>query len=92
MVSLARLACALERHRLANGAYPERLDALCPQFLKEAPFDPYTGQPFHYRPDSGGHFILYSVGANLQDDGGRAVSKASGLSDPDQGDLVWTCP
>jgi hypothetical protein len=31
-IDLARVACALERYRLAHGEYPETLDALAPQF------------------------------------------------------------
>ncbi len=34
-VNLARVACALERYRLAHGNYPETLDALAPQFIAD---------------------------------------------------------
>lgn len=67
---LAITVCALERHRLAHGSYPETLDQLVPAFLPEPPLDPMTGQPFHYRRTDDGWFLLYSVGEDGKDDGG----------------------
>ena len=65
----AFIACALERHRLAHGQYPESLDALVPQFVEKVPHDLIGGQPLKYRRNGGG-FVLYSVGWNERDDGG----------------------
>jgi hypothetical protein len=36
-VNLARVACALERYRLARGSYPETLEALGPNYLAKLP-------------------------------------------------------
>lgn len=86
----ARVACALERFRLAKGSYPERLEALVPGFLPEAPGDVIEGQALCYtrfRPDA---FRLYSPGWNRQDEGGRLVLEAGGRSDPGRGDWPWT--
>ena len=100
-VDLARVACALERYRLANGQYPDALDALAPTFIPTLPHDIINGQPLHYRrtdaPSSpngddpaGGRFILYSVGWNETDDGGQVVLKKGGVSvDIEKGDWVW---
>src|SRR5262249_33555473 len=38
-VDAARVACALERFRLANGRLPEMLDALVPRFIDAIPND-----------------------------------------------------
>ena len=43
------LACALERYRLANGQFPETLDALVPKFVAKLPTDVITGTPLKYR-------------------------------------------
>ncbi|MBK9140760.1 MAG: hypothetical protein IPM17_18735 [Verrucomicrobia bacterium] len=90
-VSLARVACALERHRLAAGHYPESLDALTSRFLDRLPPDPVTGQPLKYRRDAPERFVLYSVGLDGKDDGGQAMTtgkEARGV--PVQtGDWVW---
>jgi hypothetical protein len=91
-VNLARTACALERHRLAQGKYPETLDALSPQFIAKVPSDPIGGQPLHYRFTDDGHFILYSVGWNEKDDGGTVSLTKSGSPDVDNGDWVWRYP
>ena len=44
-VDSARIAIALERHRLAHGNYPETLDALVPQFIAKLPHDVINSQP-----------------------------------------------
>jgi hypothetical protein len=91
-VDLARVACALERYRLAHGEYPETLDALAPQFIEKMPHDIMNGQPLHYRRTDDGNFILYSVGWNETDDGGQIVFKKGGLVDREKGDWVWQYP
>jgi hypothetical protein len=84
LVNQALIACALERFRLAHGQYPESLDALVPQFIDKIPADVIGGQPPHYRRESNGEFILYSIGWSGRDGGGvRGKSNA-------EGDWVWT--
>jgi len=91
-IDLARVACALERYRLANGQYPEALDALTPQFIEQLPHDIINGQPLHYRRTDSDQFILYSVGWNGTDDGGRVVLTKTGSVDREKGDWVWSYP
>ena len=102
-IDLARVACALERYRLAHGQYPDTLDALAPQFIGKLPHDIINGQPLHYRrtddPPSqssgaaSGKFILYSVGWNETDDGGQIVFTQDGsVVDREKGDWVWQYP
>ncbi|MHC5057266.1 MAG: hypothetical protein ACYTKD_21525 [Planctomycetota bacterium] len=67
---VAQVGLALELHRSEKGEYPTKLDALAPEFLPEVPPDPYTGKPLVYRVEGDG-FLVYSIGENLQDDGGR---------------------
>ncbi len=90
---MARIAVALERHRLAHGNYPETLDALSPQFMEKIPHDVIGGQPLKYHRTDDGQFILYSVGWNETDDGGVVgVRPKTGTLDPTQGDWVWRYP
>jgi hypothetical protein len=91
-IDLARVGCALERYRLAQGEYPKTLDVLAPQFIAEVPHDIINGQPLHYRLRPDGQFILYSVGWNETDDGGQIVLTKKGMVDRDQGDWVWQYP
>lgn len=88
MVNEARIACALERHRLACGKYPETLDALVPRFIDKLPVDVIGGKPLKYRREGNG-FKLYSVGWNERDDGGVSVMKADGTGDLTKADWVW---
>jgi hypothetical protein len=91
-VDLARVACALERYRLAHGEYPKSLGTLAPQFIEKPPHDIINGQPLKYRRTEGGLFVLYSVGWNETDDGGQvALTRKDGPVDAAQGDWVWQC-
>jgi hypothetical protein len=86
---LARVVCALERYRLANSQYPEFLEALAPKFIENLPHDVINGQPLKYRRADNGHFVLYSVGWNQTDDGGKVERTKGGAIDPNKGDWVW---
>jgi tetratricopeptide (TPR) repeat protein len=90
-ITLARVACALERHRLATGAYPESLDELVPRFLNRVPPDPVNGGPLRYRREAPDRFLLYSVALDGKDDGGRPAGKVRGHKPGEvpSGDWVW---
>jgi hypothetical protein len=91
-VDQARVACALERYRLANGQYPETLEALAPKFVAALPHDLINGQPLKYHRTENGRFILYSVGWNETDDGGKVALNKRGTPEVDQGDWSWRYP
>lgn len=82
-------ACAVERYRLAKGEYPETLDVLAPHYLQNPPQDPFAKAPLKYRRQSPGGYVLYSIGSNCQDDGGKVELDAKGAVQSDKGDLVW---
>ncbi|MCX6915647.1 MAG: hypothetical protein NT167_21815 [Verrucomicrobia bacterium] len=88
-IDLARVACALERYRLANGQFPDTLDALAPKFIAKLPHDVINGQPLKYRRTDDGQFVLYSVGLNETDDGGTIVLTKYGNLDENKSDWVW---
>lgn len=93
---LAIAACALERHRLARGSYPESLAALAPEF-GPLPTDPMSGQPFRYERTADGRFRLWSLGWNGKDDGGTVELTGTPASKNrnivfEQGDWVWPVP
>ncbi len=99
-VNLARVACALERYRLAKGAYPESLDALKLDWIKSLPKDIINGGPLHYLRPNPDSYRLNSVGWNERDDGGKIVylypefkNRARPVvPDIDNGDWVWSIP
>jgi hypothetical protein len=62
---------ALMRFKSQNGSYPETLDQLLKAgFISFIPMDPYSSDPLLYRKASDS-FILYSIGPNFNDDGGK---------------------
>ncbi len=61
---------ALELYRREHSRYPETLDALTPKYLPELPIDRMTGEPLKYRLIDG-RPVIYSVGTDTDDDGGR---------------------
>jgi hypothetical protein len=69
------LAFALAAYRADRAAYPEKLAALAPKYLAKLPEDPFSGSAYHYLRDGDG-FLLYSVGMNGRDDGGKTRDDA----------------
>jgi hypothetical protein len=80
------LACRLYKSR--TGRYPERLETLVPGILSEVPIDPFTGKPFVYRREGEG-FIVYSLGSNEKDDGGRSTYWITRLVMKKDDDWTW---
>lgn len=64
-------AIALELYRRKTGGYPATLDELSPAYLPTVPADRITGEPIRYRFDPDGTPLLYSLGVDRDDDGGR---------------------
>jgi hypothetical protein len=77
---LAEMAMYLKQYKRRTGSYPEKLDAIVPECIQELPVDPFTGTPYIYRKEAEG-FVMYSVGVNVVDDGGKSQGRA--------GDIVW---
>ncbi|MDB6057196.1 MAG: hypothetical protein JWO95_1040 [Verrucomicrobiales bacterium] len=90
-INMATVACALERYRLAHGQFPADLNGLVPQFLSALPNDAVKGGALNYRRD-GGTYVLYSIGWNATDDGGKVVVGKNSKADAKQGDWVWGVP
>jgi hypothetical protein len=83
-------ALAVRLYRLEHGSGPEQLADLVPGCLPELPVDPYTGRPLVYRASSSGH-LLYSVGPDGVDDGGKPIDWKT-ASDAPRGDLLLQEP
>lgn len=81
------IACGIERYRIAHGRLPATLDELQ---MPNLPHDVINGQPLHYRVTGDDTYLLYSVGWNETDDGGKLARKADGTIDSTQGDWVWS--
>jgi hypothetical protein len=71
--TLLRVALALADYRDEHQRFPDDLGALTPKFLEKAPLDPMWGEPFVYKKTDAG-CILYGIGRNGADDGGRTLN------------------
>jgi hypothetical protein len=87
----AVVAVAVERHRLRRGSWPDSLAALVPDLLPAVPIDPFNGQPLYYRRTANG-VVIYSVGTNGADDGGKLFEVHALSSGADLGVRLWDVP
>jgi len=90
----AQVACALERYRQATGRLPATLSELAPQFIAAIPHDIMDGNPLRYKLLPGGGYLLYSVGMNRVDDGGKIFAQtfdgSFGKDVLGDGKTLWT--
>ena len=80
-LDFAILAIALERYHRMDRRYPEQLEELSPQFIDKVPHDVVSGAPLKYIRKDPGHFLLYGVGMDAEDNQG-ARSKSVAGPDP----------
>jgi hypothetical protein len=88
-VSLAGVACALERYRLAHDKYPESLDHLAPLLEGQAVRDVIDGGPLHYHVEPPSGYVVYSIGWNRTNENGFVKLERSGQPSPAEGDWAW---
>jgi len=70
-MQVTRVALEVERWRLAHGGRaPDSLADLVPEFAPSVPLDPFDNNPLRYKKLARG-FLLYSIGADFTDDGGK---------------------
>lgn len=73
--------CDIEIYRAENGNLPPDLNSL----NSLARLDPFSGDPLHYLIRGGREYSVYSVGADLQDNGGAKYAAHR------TGDLAFHC-
>ncbi len=74
---LLTIALALQAYKAEHGTYPETLKELCPAYLTVLPADPFSrdgATPPLYRR-TGDNYVLYSIGPDGKDDGGKAIQR-----------------
>lgn len=79
---LLLLSLALRAYQAEHGQPPRALSALVPRYVKALPEDPFAPDgEFRYRVERG-RPLLYSVGPDAADDGGRPVLGKRSSADP----------
>ncbi|MDB6124833.1 MAG: hypothetical protein JWQ71_3826 [Pedosphaera sp.] len=81
---------ALRCYQSQQGHGPERLDQLIPKHLKRVPLDPFSDKPLVYR-SQGTNWLLYSIGADKADDGGKSIGRSISGTES-KGDLLYDSP
>ncbi len=82
------VALAAERYRLAEGKWPDSLDALVPTYLPKVPADPYDGKPLRLRKLDDG-LVIYSIGPDREDNQGTLDRKGNDPKGKDIGFRLW---
>ncbi len=86
----AAVTVALERYRQKHQRWPTELSELTPAFLPRVPLDALDGKPLRYRQLTDG-VMVYSVGLDGKDDGGRLDRDAT-KPGTDRGFRLWDVP
>jgi hypothetical protein len=71
-IELTRLAFALAQYHFDHATYPACLSELVPGYVATIPKDIFDNSDLRYVREGKG-YVLYSVGTNGRDDGGRSV-------------------
>ena len=74
-----KLGLLIEAYQEEHGRFPDTFDEIATAHSLVVK-DPFTGEPLIFRVDDG-DFLLYSVGGNETDEGGR--------HNYGRGDIVW---
>jgi hypothetical protein len=74
--SMVPVVFALAAYRADHGIYPAALTALVPKYLPAIPEDLFSGGPIRYKREGQG-YVVYSVGINRKDDGGRTFGEGA---------------
>jgi hypothetical protein len=78
--SLWLVALALRAYKLENAKYPAQLTELTPKYLKDIPADPFgAGEALRYK-NRGTEYLLYSIGPDGVDNGGKPIPHPAGAS------------
>ena len=85
------VAIGLELYRRRTGAWPETLEQLVPELLPAVPRDRFDGRAMRYQLVDG-EPLLYSIGADRDDDGGRPPLDRRGRLSPKLAALVVEDP
>ena len=98
LVNQAVIGCALERHHIEKGVYPDSLGSIKFADGRPLPLDVINGKPMNYRKTTDGRYALWSVGFDGRDDGGKRVldkknpENTKFHNEKYVGDWVWDFP
>jgi hypothetical protein len=74
-LELITLGFAMAAYRADHGSYPSKLAELSPKYITAIPKDLFADGELHYKLNADG-YVIYSVGPNGVDDGGKGMDEA----------------
>lgn len=77
-VSATQVLLASRAYTMETGQYPASLDDLVPRYMDGVPDDPFDGKPLRYSREKK---VIYSVGMDLVDSGGREAQRGAPTGD-----------
>jgi hypothetical protein len=86
-IRLLMTELSLRCYQAETGRAPTLLEQLVPRYLQSVPLDPFSGQPLVYH-SLGTNWLLYSLGTDRVDDGGKPV----GTGPESKGDMFFDSP
>ena len=87
-LQVCRVGLEIERWRRAHvGRAPDSLAELVPEFAPSIPLDPFDNNPLRYKKLPRG-FIIYSIGPDFVDDGGKG--KTGDAAESDRYDITFS--
>jgi hypothetical protein len=81
----SQIVLALQAYKSRYGVYPSSLEECKVKLGWKIPLDLFSEKPFHYKRHENG-FLLYSIGANMKDDGAVEIDRWNDLM---MADLVY---
>lgn len=87
---LLTVELALRCYESEQGRAPAGLEQLVPKYMHRVPSDPFSGKPIIYKPQ-GTTWLLYSLGEDGVDDGGKPVRRSVSATIA-KGDLLYDSP
>ena len=87
---MAGTALAIRLYEIDQGVRPRKLDDLVPEYLPAVPKDPFAedNKPLRYLPNAP-RPLLYSVGDNGTDQGGKSAEKPNKTPDWENFDIPF---
>jgi hypothetical protein len=89
-VRLLTAELAVRCFQSGQGRAPTGLEQPVPKYLQRVPLDPFSGRAIIYR-SQGTNWLLYSVGEDGVDDGGKRAGRSVGGT-VTKGDLFYDSP
>ena len=88
LMETARIGLAARVYLAREKRFPAAVADLVPGLLSREPMDPFTGKPLVFRIDRD-NLLIYSLGSNEKDDGGRGTFLVQQLVTPKDDDWAW---